>query len=126
LIASRNINGPKGGAMSEPGNSATKAPPSEAKNAPRYSPGDPVCVASRDVVGHCRTPWYLRGRRGVVVAVHGKFHDPERLAYHKPGLPRLVLYKVRFRLCDIWAGYKESVDDQLEADLYEPWLEPIR
>jgi nitrile hydratase subunit beta len=100
--------------------------PTEAKIAPRFGPGDPVRVAARDALGHCRTPWYLRGHGGVVVAVQGMFHDPERLAYHRPGLPRLVLYTVRFRLCDIWAGYKDSVNDQLEADLYESWLEPSR
>lgn len=89
---------------------------------PRFRPGEAVVVASRPAVGHCRTPWYLRGRPGVVAAVHGVFRDPERLAYHKPGLPALVLYKVRFRQADLWPAYSGSSWDQLEADIYEPWL----
>ena len=56
------------------------------------------CARHRSpALGHCRTPWYLRGKTGVVAAVHGTFRDPEQLAYHKPGLPAQVLYKVRFK-----------------------------
>lgn len=90
----------------------------------RFAPGDAVRVADREVVGHCRTPWYLRGKTGVVASVHGTFRDPEALAYHKPGLPAQVLYKVRFRQRDIWAGYEGPASDQLEADIFEHWLEP--
>ena len=46
----------------------------------------PVRVAARPALGHCRTPWYLRGKTGVVAAVQGRFRNPELLAYHKPGL----------------------------------------
>jgi len=74
-------------------------------SAGRFAPGDRVRVASRPVVGHCRTPWYLRGKTGVVAAVQGAFRNPEQLAYHKPGLPAQVLYKVRFTQASIWSGY---------------------
>ena len=89
-----------------------------------FAPGDMVRVSDRPVLGHCRTPWYLRGKTGVIASVHGTFRDPESLAYHKPGLPARVLYKVRFRQRDIWAGYKGPASDQLEADIFEHWLEP--
>jgi len=92
------------------------------EGAPRFRPGDPVRVDERMVLGHCRTPWYLRGRTGVIANVQGAFHDPEKLAYHKPGLPRQVLYKVRFRQADLWTGYPGRSQDQLEADIYEHWL----
>jgi hypothetical protein len=91
----------------------------------RFAPGDAVRVALRPAVGHCRTPWYLRGKAGVVAAVHGTFRDPESLAYHKPGLPQLVLYKVRFRQSEIWGGYAGPAGDQLEADITGNWLEPL-
>jgi hypothetical protein len=91
---------------------------------PRFRPGDAVVVATRPAVGHCRTPWYLRGRPGVIAGVQGIFRDPERLAYHKPGLPARVLYKVRFRQADLWDGYAGATTDELEADIYEPWLLP--
>jgi nitrile hydratase subunit beta len=90
----------------------------------RFRSGDTVVVAAREAVGHCRTPWYLRGRTGVVAAIHGAFHDPERLAYHKAGLPLKVLYKVRFLQSDLWPGYHGPPSDHLEADIYEHWLDP--
>ena len=89
---------------------------------PQFKVGQTVRVASRAAVGHCRTPWYLRGKTGIVAAVHGTFHDPERLAYHKPGLPEQVLYKVRFMQFELWTRYKGLPADQLEADIYEYWL----
>ena len=90
-----------------------------------FAPGDPVRVAKRAALGHCRTPWYLRGKPGVVAAVYGRFRNPEQLAYHKPGLPALVLYKVRFAQGDLWGRYAGPASDHLEADIYEHWLEPI-
>ncbi len=93
---------------------------------PRFKAGDRVDVDDRDAVGHCRTPHYLRGQTGVVAEVHGAFRDPERLAYHKPGLPAQVLYKVRFRQAELWPSYDGPPDDQLEADIYEPWLKPAQ
>lgn len=92
----------------------------------RFAAGDAVRVAQRPVVGHCRTPWYLRGKVGLVATVHGIFRDPELLAYHKPGLPRRTLYKVRFKQREIWQRYNGAGGDHLEADIYEHWLEPAR
>jgi hypothetical protein len=92
--------------------------------AARFAPGDRVHVPDRSALGHCRTPCYLRGKTGVIASVHGKYRDPERLAYHQPGLPAQVLYKVRFRQRDVWQQYPGPREDQLEADIYEHWLEP--
>jgi hypothetical protein len=98
---------------------------SEPVHAPaRFKPGDAVRIDDRPAVGHCRTPWYLRGKTGVVAEVQGAFRDPERLAYHLSGLPPQVLYKVRFAQADIWKKYPGLSTDQLEADIYEPWLQP--
>lgn len=90
----------------------------------RFACGDRVRVADRDALGHCRTPWYLRGKTGVIASVHGIFRDPERLAYHQPGLPAHALYKVRFTQSELWGRYEGPGRDQLEADIYENWLEP--
>jgi hypothetical protein len=62
----------------------------------------------------------------VVAAVLGRFHNPELLAYHKPGLPALVLYKVRFKQGDLCSRYAGPASDLLEADIYEHWLEPAK
>lgn len=106
--------------------SARTKPGHNAPPAHRFAPGDAVRVATRPAVGHCRTPWYLRGKEGVIASVHGSFRDPELLAYHKPGLPPQVLYKVRFKQSEIWGRYDGPAGDQLEADITENWLEPLR
>jgi nitrile hydratase subunit beta len=90
----------------------------------RFAPGEAVHVADRPALGHCRTPWYLRGKTGVVASVQGIFRNPEQLAYHQPGLPKRVLYKVRFEQAGIWDDYRGPAGDHLEADIYEHWLEP--
>ncbi len=92
----------------------------------RFAPGDSVRVAARDALGHCRTPWYLRGKTGVIASIHGTFRDPERLAYHQPGLPAQVLYKVRFKQNEVWGRYDGPAGDQLEADIFDYWLEPLK
>lgn len=89
---------------------------------PRYKKGQTVMVDSRPPLGHCRTPWYVRGKSGTISAVQGVLHDPSRLAYHRPGLPAQVLYKVKFRQSDLWPGYRGPAGDHLEADLQEDWL----
>jgi nitrile hydratase len=91
----------------------------------RFAIGEAVRVARRPALGHCRTPWYLRGRPGVVAGVQGAFRNPEQLAYHKPGLPLKTLYKVRFKQAELWSRYAGPPDDHLEADIYEHWLEPL-
>ena len=96
----------------------------EASQTPRFAPGDRVHVPVRQVLGHCRTPWYVRGKHGVVTAVHGRFRDPERLAYHFPGLPAQVLYKVRFAQHEVWPHYRGAGADHIEVDIYEHWLGP--
>jgi len=87
---------------------------------PRYAPGTPVRVADRPVTGHCRTPYYLRGQRGVVLEYAGCFHDPSQLAQHRPGLPKLFLYRVRFPHL---TPDGQPTRDEIEADIYEDWLE---
>jgi len=103
---------------------------------PRFSPGCAVRVADRAVSGHCRTPFYLRGRPGTVVAVAGRYLDPGKLAYHNPGLPAQYLYRVRFAQTALWNAAAETGGetggetghatdaDALLADIFEPWLEP--
>jgi hypothetical protein len=104
---------------------ARTRPDHNAPSAGRFAPGDKVRVAGRDALGHCRTPWYLRGKVGVIASIHGTFRDTERLAYHQPGLPAQVLYKVRFTQSEVWGRYDGPRGDRLEADIYEHWLDPV-
>ena len=95
---------------------------------PRFAPGARVRVADRPAQGHCRTPFYLRGQPGTVLAHAGAWRDPERLAYHKPGLPALHLYRVRFDAAVLRPARDGATawgaQDVLLADIYENWLEP--
>lgn len=91
---------------------------------PRFAPGETVRVVDRQVLGHCRTPFYLRGQLGTIVEVAGKHRDPEKLAYHKPGLPARYLYRVRFAQTALWCNAAEAGEDMLIADIYEYWLDP--
>jgi nitrile hydratase len=36
------------------------------------------------------------------------------------------LYKVRFRQADVWKHYIGPSGDNIEVDVYEHWLEPMR
>lgn len=96
----------------------------EAGAPPRFNVGDRVRVDDRASLGHCRTPQFIRGQTGVVTEILGAFRNPEQLAYYRPGLPALVLYTVRFRQKDLWPGYSGPERDQLDIDIYGPWLQP--
>jgi nitrile hydratase len=92
---------------------------------PRFAPGDRVAVLRLgDPPGHLRTPWYIRGRAGVVERICGPFANPEELAYGRDGLPARPLYRVRFRQRDVWPDYAGPPADCVEVELYEHWLEP--
>jgi nitrile hydratase len=90
------------------------------------APGTRVRVLGHRIPGHCRTPAYLKGREGEVVALAGTYRDPEQLAYHRPGLPPRRLYRIRFRQHDVWPDYPGPALDTLDADLYEHWIEAVR
>ncbi|HSJ96912.1 MAG TPA: SH3-like domain-containing protein [Myxococcota bacterium] len=92
-------------------------------NAPRFRAGDAVRVRDADVAGHVRTPRYIRGRPGVVERCCGAFRNPEALAYAGPGLPKVALYRVRFRLADVWPDYAGPAHDTLDVEIFEHWLE---
>jgi nitrile hydratase len=90
---------------------------------PRFAPGDPVRVRAGDAQGHVRTPAYIRGRRGIVERLCGKFANPESLAYGGSGLPRQPLYRVRFLQHDVWPGYRGHPQDTLDIEIFQQWLE---
>lgn len=98
--------------------------------APRFKMGARVRVRAGWPTGHMRTPWYVRGRVGVVERVLGHFANPEELAYRRDGLPKLPLYRVRFSLAEIWGDAAAAAgdvarDDTIDVELYESWLEPF-
>lgn len=89
----------------------------------RFEVGDEVRVALSHPPGHRRTPFYIRGKTGVVERYCGAFRNPEELAYGFDGEPRRHLYRVRFRQHDIWDGYVGPEQDTLDLEIYQHWLE---
>lgn len=88
-----------------------------------FKVGQRVLVKDGDPPGHIRTPFFLRGKSGVVETVHGEFRNPEELAYGKEGLPKKPLYLVRFLQVEVWADYRGAQGDTVSADIYEHWLD---
>ena len=89
-----------------------------------FLPGSAVRVRWADPPGHIRTPYYVRGKAGVVERYLGDFANPEELAYGRSGLPKQPLYRVRFRQTDVWPGYGGAAADTVDIEIYQHWLEP--
>ena len=89
----------------------------------RFKAGDRVRVLKAAPLGHVRTPWYIRGHRGVVERICGAFPNPEELAYARSGEPRQPLYRVRFVQKDVWPDYAGRADDVIEIEIFQHWLE---
>jgi hypothetical protein len=90
----------------------------------RFKDGDRVRVLRMFPLGHVRTPWYIRGRSGVVERLCGAYSNPEELAYRRRGLPAHPLYRVRFLQRDVWPDYRGSTTDTVDVEIYQHWLEP--
>jgi nitrile hydratase len=91
----------------------------------QFSVGDPVYVRAAYPPGHVRTPYYCRGKSGVIVRFCGEFRNPEELAYGKYEGPVSPMYRVRFQQNDLWDNYSGSPDDHVEIEIYEHWLEQV-
>ena len=86
-----------------------------------YNPGDRVALKRMIPPGHVRTPWYLRGKTGVIERVLGDTGDPEALAYRQNARARL--YRVRFTMAEVWGDAAERPEDMLDAEIFDTWLE---
>ncbi|HTV52850.1 MAG TPA: SH3-like domain-containing protein [Steroidobacteraceae bacterium] len=92
--------------------------------AARFRPGDQVRVRWADVPGHTRTPWYIRGRTGIIERLCGAYPNPEERAYARSGLPEQPLYRVRFVQAQVWPNYTGTPADTIDVEIYQHWLEP--
>ena len=90
----------------------------------RFADGATVRVKALFPPGHCRTPFYTRGRRGTVLQVVDHQPNPEAMAYGRRG-QKLPVYRVRFEANELWGEPSSAPGDAVVADLFEPWLEPI-
>ena len=90
----------------------------------RFRPGETVAVRAAYPPGHIRTPYYVRGKRGVIERICGEFANPEELAFGRDGLPKRALYRVRFRQRQVWPDYAGAGEDTVDVEIFEHWLEP--
>ena len=91
--------------------------------AARFAPGAVVRVRRLHPPGHCRTPFYLRGRQGTVLGLADRQPDPQERAYGRAGLPPIPVYRVRFAQSELWPDYRGGAGDAVVVDVYEPWLD---
>lgn len=89
----------------------------------RFEVGDRVTVRAAYPIGHVRTPYYIRGKSGVIERICGAYANPEELAYARSGLPKQPLYRVRFRQADVWRDYQGPDSDTVDIEIYQHWLE---
>jgi Nitrile hydratase beta subunit, C-terminal len=74
-------------------------------------------------LGHVRTPYYVRGRSGVIERVCGAFANPEELAQMRSGLPAQPLYRVRFAQSEVWPDYRGARADTVDVEIFQHWLD---
>ncbi len=89
-----------------------------------FKAGDSVTVIRTHPPGHRRTPFYIRGKSGVIERSCGAFPNPEELAYGFDGLPAKELYRVRFKQKEVWSNYAGPDGDTVDIDIFEHWLLP--
>lgn len=90
---------------------------------PTFDLGDRVRARNLDVRGHTRLPRYVRGKRGLINAVHGTHVFPDTSA-HGLGENPQPLYNVRFEADELW-GDNVARKDCVYIDLWEDYLEPL-
>jgi nitrile hydratase len=91
--------------------------------APRFAVAARVRVDTTLRPGHIRTPVYLLGKRGEIVAFQGAYQHAERLAYQEPG-PPVPLYLVAFDAAEVWGEHVAQAEraHRVLVEIYEDWL----
>lgn len=90
----------------------------------RFAPGDAVTVLDLGLSGHVRTPFYVRHRCGRIVGLCGHFLNPEALSVGDCSGPLLPVWRVAFRMADLWPHFDGGPDDTLFLEIYDHWLAP--
>jgi nitrile hydratase len=80
-----------------------------------------VATVGRNPPGHNRLPRYLRGKRGVIEAVHGDYPLADERAAGR--VHRETLYTIAFAAAEIWDADAEP-GGVIHAELWESYLVP--
>jgi nitrile hydratase len=101
---------------------ATDVPEVAPRSTARFAIGTAVRVRNLHPPGHTRCPRYVRGRRGVVVRLDGRYPLPD-VAAHADRPCDDHAYGVRFAARELW-GPTAGANEAIHVDLWEHWLEP--
>lgn len=93
----------------------------DVKREPAFALGARVRARNVEVTGHTRLARYVRGKVGVITALHGCHVFPDTVA-HDQGEHAQPLYTVRFEARELW-GDNVSRRDCVYIDLWEAYLE---
>ncbi|MFM9880787.1 MAG: SH3-like domain-containing protein [Burkholderiaceae bacterium] len=91
-------------------------------NPVRFALNERVTVVALGKPGHIRTPDYILGHCGEVIQFCGYFLNPEDLSVGRTSGPMVPLYRVKFRLSDLWAEPQHHAEDCLCIEIYDHWL----
>ena len=89
----------------------------------RFRVGDRVKVKLENPGGTNRTPFFIRGKKGVIAYSHGLAGNPRDLSYGGDGEPKLPLYCVSFHMAHLYDEDPEFVRDRVLVDVWEDWLD---
>ena len=89
-----------------------------------FQTGNAVRVCKGSPPGHIRTPFYVRGCKGVIERVAGEYRNPEELDIGRFDTPDVFFYRVRFQQHEEWPYYQGNPQDTLDVEIFEFWLEP--
>jgi hypothetical protein len=90
-----------------------------------FSIGDRVMIRTEVPGGTNRTPFFIRGKRGVVVFIHGPAGNPRDLSRGGTGEPKLPLYGVSFHMAHLYDDDPQVVHDRVIVDVWGDWIGPV-
>jgi hypothetical protein len=89
---------------------------------PLFKLGQRVRIADRTPPIHHRVPAYAKGKVGIVERICGMHGDPEKFI-RGDGKPMHRLYRVRILQSALWGSYNGTLNDKLDIEIFEHWLE---
>lgn len=90
-----------------------------------FSIGDRVMIRTEVPGGTNRTPFFIRGKKGIVVFAHGPAGNPRDLSQGGTGEPKLPLYGVSFHMAHLYDDDPQVVHDRVIVDVWDDWMEPV-
>lgn len=89
----------------------------------RFKAGDRVRVKDLPAMFYTRTPEYCRGAEGIIAEVSYETPAPEDETWDIEDAPVEWMYIVRFNQAQLWDNYTGPVNDTLQTEIPERWLE---